>query len=246
MEEYIVENYRDFDPIACFNPMIYQITRKSAEEEFKAVIDKFLNNEDLSVRFFNWCQAIIKKDLALTSIFTEKEGTYYTQSPERTQPIINMSLTFGDPSWGLFLRRINSISNVDDVGNDLSNMEASRQMTSQKIDDDHVKLIIESKCVLDEIIRKAPSIDSNLLVIPAIYSVITVKYSSMSTETAISRILSEFDNNAAKWFLSLFSLEENVCNQSTLIEWSISKAGAYDKHFCGITRDENFLYTLNG
>lgn len=51
---------------------------------------------------------------------------------------------------------------MDDVGNDLSNMEASRQMTSQKIDDDHVKLIIESKCVLDEIIRKAPSIDSNL------------------------------------------------------------------------------------
>lgn len=47
---------------------------------------------------------------------------------------------------------------VNEVENDISNMEAARKMTSQKIDDDHLKLIIESKCALDNIIMNTSSV----------------------------------------------------------------------------------------
>ncbi|CAO3606783.1 unnamed protein product [Mucor hiemalis] len=48
---------------------------------------------------------------------------------------------------------------VNNAENDLGNMKASRETTNQKIDDDHLKLIIESKCALDNIIKKTSSID---------------------------------------------------------------------------------------
>lgn len=48
---------------------------------------------------------------------------------------------------------------MNECDNDLGNMEASRHMTNQKVDDDHLKLIIESKCALDSIITKTPSIE---------------------------------------------------------------------------------------
>lgn len=51
------------------------------------------------------------------------------------------------------------IVQVNDIEYDLANMEASREMTNQKIDDDRLKLIIESKCVLDHIIKNTPSIN---------------------------------------------------------------------------------------
>ncbi|KAI9259832.1 hypothetical protein EDC94DRAFT_155150 [Helicostylum pulchrum] len=47
---------------------------------------------------------------------------------------------------------------VNEVENDISNIEAARKMTSQKIDDDYLKLIIESKCALDNIIMNTSSV----------------------------------------------------------------------------------------
>lgn len=51
------------------------------------------------------------------------------------------------------------IVQVNDIEYDLANVEASREMTNQKIDDDRLKLIIESNCVLDHITKNTPSIN---------------------------------------------------------------------------------------
>lgn len=71
MEEYIMENYRNFDPITCFNSMKYQTTREPAEAEFTSIINSLCKNEDLCVRLVKWCENVVEKDFDV-SITTQQ------------------------------------------------------------------------------------------------------------------------------------------------------------------------------
>lgn len=68
MEEYIIENYQDFDPITCFNSMKYQTTKGRAEAEFELIIKNLCENEDQSVRLVKWCQNVVQNDFNVSII----------------------------------------------------------------------------------------------------------------------------------------------------------------------------------
>jgi hypothetical protein len=51
---------------------------------------------------------------------------------------------------------------------DLTNIEAARYMTAKKTNDDHLKLAIESKDILDYIIKNSSTFDHKCISIPMI------------------------------------------------------------------------------
>ncbi|KAG2228630.1 hypothetical protein INT48_007790 [Thamnidium elegans] len=427
MDEYIIENYQDFDPITCFNSMKHQTTKGPAESEFESIINNLCKNEDLSVRLIKWCENVVENDfnviktnealvywelktkareeitkslnkaeeslskrelidlekknvlktvrgkITLVSQLKRKVETIEAATQEEEDPVLfgsksvgtilknageneskslclnsildlsdqrksSQKLLFTDEEWKIIVgqygrnfffnhkkmeRKIEEVNKclrqgnldkaytvsrrleldnlngpdealyfiyshvvnlyrkrrdvlnpksmktpteydyivkiwvnilealfpedkiyikwgeshsaaceedykvdariivqVNGEVNDLSNMEASRQMTNQKIDDDHLKLIIESKCALDNIIMKTPSlVEENLnilfiqlsgaqcevnilsLVAPGLY--VVNQYCNLD----ITNSLPEFANNASKWFASLFAIK---------------------------------------
>ncbi|KAI8644927.1 hypothetical protein BD408DRAFT_412729 [Parasitella parasitica] len=475
MEEYIIENYQDFDPIICFNSMKYQTTRGLAEAEFESVINNLRNNEDLSVRLIKWCKNVVENDfnviktnealvywelktkareeitkslnkaeeslskrelieiekknvlktvrdkMTLVNKLKRKAETIEAASQEEQDPVLfgsksvgtilknageneskrfwslnkkeqymislclnsildlsderesSQKLLFTDEEWKLIagqygrkfffnrkkmeqktkevnkhlrqgdLDRAYTVSRkleldnlngpdealyfiyshivnlyrkrrdvlnpkskktpteynyitkiwvnilealfpedkiyikwgeshsaackddykvdariivqVNGEVNNLSNMEASRQLTNQKIDEDHLKLIIESKCALDNIIMKTSSlVEENLnvlfiqlsgaqcevnilsLLAPGLY--VVNQYCNLN----ITNSLPEFADNASKWFASLFAIKESLYKLSSLVEVNTPKSATYNEHFRRHTHTDNFSY----
>lgn len=95
MEEYIIENYQDFDPITCFNSMKYQTTREPAEAEFMSIINSLCKNEDLSVRLVKWCENVVEKDF---DVIKTNEALSYWDLKTKARKEITKSLLKAEES----------------------------------------------------------------------------------------------------------------------------------------------------
>ncbi|KAG2191189.1 hypothetical protein INT47_005850 [Mucor saturninus] len=125
---------------------------------------------------------------------------------------------------------------------DLTNMEAARYMSTKKTNDDHLKLSIESKDILDYLIKNSASLDPKQVHVPMIQLCknqcdVNKLYLGDDGLYCADNFFSltlpldprEFARQSTKWFQKLFSLREYVVKLLHLFTDVDQKT--YDMHF---------------
>ncbi|KAI8884566.1 hypothetical protein K501DRAFT_271670 [Backusella circina FSU 941] len=145
---------------------------------------------------------------------------------------------------------------IEEREHDLLNCEASRSLTQQKVLDDKLKLMLETKCNLDHLILSCPnanpcnirmnylqacankiSVNSLRVVGPGIY----IAESIGNLDIPIS--VAKFKEKSVEWFALLKSVVNNVIKLETLAaEIEVDKRGSYSQFFG--EKEENFSFNV--